>query len=398
MKMSAIVRSCGSAMALVLALTWIVPLDAGVPESRRMSRAKDFIADEQWLRAIEELRAAAADPKEPAKDEALFWLAHSQNQAGDRAAAVETIRRLEEEHPKSRWVKPARSLRVEIAQRLRRDDVLWFTAAPPPPAPVAPPPAERPPQGRVRPRPPALPPTPSAADPPALPAAPTPVAPPPPEAWFSAAVQFDADLRIQALGSLIRTDAAKVIPILRQIALESDSPGTARRALFVLAQSGRPEARSIVVEVAMTAREPVRIAAIRELGRFGGADVARDLLQVYSTGNEPVKHQVVVALGDRSEATALMRIAESEADRVLREGAIVALGRAGGREQLRMLYRRAPKSMKRAIITGLFNARAEAELRQIAETETDEALRSAARARLRLLGSAATGKREPRTP
>ena len=46
-------------------------------ESKRMERAKDLIADEQWGRAIDELKAAAADQKEPNKDEALFWLAHS---------------------------------------------------------------------------------------------------------------------------------------------------------------------------------------------------------------------------------------------------------------------------------------------------------------------------------
>src|SRR5881628_2631937 len=103
-------------------------------ESKRMERAKDLIADQQWVRAIDELKAAAADQKEPNKDEALFWLAHSQNQTRDGAAAVETIRRLERDFPASRWVKPARSLRIEIAQRLRRNDVLWYTAAPPPPA------------------------------------------------------------------------------------------------------------------------------------------------------------------------------------------------------------------------------------------------------------------------
>ena len=51
--------------------------------------------------------------------------------------AVEIIGRLEREYPASRWVKPARSLRIEIAQRLQRNDVLWYTAAPPPP-PAAP--------------------------------------------------------------------------------------------------------------------------------------------------------------------------------------------------------------------------------------------------------------------
>ena len=119
-------------------------------ESRRMARAKDFIADEQWTRAIDDLRAAADDPREPNKDEALFWLAHSLNQDSDFASAVDAIRRLEREFPSSRWVKPARSLLIELAQKLRRDDVLWWTAAPAParpsrPAPPVPPAAPVPP-------------------------------------------------------------------------------------------------------------------------------------------------------------------------------------------------------------------------------------------------------------
>jgi hypothetical protein len=106
-------------------------------ESKRMERAKDLIADEQWVRAIDDLKAAADDPKEPNKAEALFWLAHSQNQARDTAAAVDTIRRLERQFPTSPWVKPAQSLRIEIAQRLQRKDFLWYTAVPPtPPAPA----------------------------------------------------------------------------------------------------------------------------------------------------------------------------------------------------------------------------------------------------------------------
>ena len=79
-------------------------------------------------------------------DEALYWLAHSLNQSGDQASSVETIGRLERDFPSSMWVKPARSLRIEIAVRLNRSDVLWWTALPPP-APTAPvavtPPASR---------------------------------------------------------------------------------------------------------------------------------------------------------------------------------------------------------------------------------------------------------------
>src|SRR6476661_10436593 len=132
-----------SSVVMFVALLSPQILQARPLESKRMERAKDLIADEQWVRAIDELKAAAADPKETSKDEALFGLAHSLNQTRDASGAVETIRRLEREYPKSPWVKPARSLRIEIAQRLQRSDVLWYNAAPPPP-PTAPAPATTP--------------------------------------------------------------------------------------------------------------------------------------------------------------------------------------------------------------------------------------------------------------
>lgn len=400
-------------MILGVALTLAAPAQAWVLEplqSPRLERAKDYIAEEQWERAIEQLKAAAADAKERNRDEALFWLAHSQHQARDLAAAVQTISRLEQQHPGSRWVKPARSLRVEIAQKLRRDDVLWWTATPPPPAtpaaPAAPtvrPPAARRPAAAPTPAPPgALP------APPVPPAAPTPEAPPPPATrtftfkgrgvaptpmpstvWIpSEGWDPDTNLRIQALGSLIQTDATRVIPILKEIALESPDVSEASRALFILAQSGRPEAYSTVMEVARKGSELVQVAAVRELGRFGGPKASEALLQVYTTGNPRVKYQVVNSLGERSATSALLRIAETEKDQKLRETAIVRLGQAGGSQQLVRFYRRAGSELKRPIIVGLFNARADEELIRIASQEKDPAVRAEVLTRLRLLGTA----------
>jgi hypothetical protein len=385
------------AVALIAPQAWGRPL-----ESKRMERAKDLIADEQWVRAIDELKAAAADRQEPNRDEALFWLAHSLNQARDSAAAVETIHRLEREFPASRWVKPARSLRIEIAQRLQRNDFLWYTAAPPPPPPVpaaaAAPPAAAPvpPAGVVMPVPaPRTPRTSRVASPPPAPAPPPPTAvapvppaaPAPPAAWVPENYFPDMDMRIQAMASLIRTDAPKVIPMLREIALESGNVDEARRALFVLAQSGRPEARTTVVEVAKRGPELVRLAAVRELGRLEGSAVATELLQVYSTADERVKFQVLSALGQRDDTAALVRIAQSEKDTRLRDVAMVRLGEAGGRQQLATLYARSAPDAKRAIIVGLFNARAEDELIRIAERESDPAVQQEVRTRLRLLGT-----------
>jgi hypothetical protein len=383
---------------LILAATLSIgasPMAASVAEpadSKRMARAKDLIADEQWARAIQELRAALNDAKEPNKDEALFWLAHSQNQTMDFAPAVETIRRLEREYPSSRWVHPARSLLIELAQKLQRSDFLWWTARPrvavtPRPEPK---PAEAPPAraggGRrtIRPAKPVESATPTPA---AGAAAPVSETPQPPAAWVIETYRPDTDMRIQALGSLIHTDAQKVIPMLREIALEADNPNAARRAVFVLAQSRKPEAQSTVVEVAKVGPEQVRIAAVRELGLWGGPDVSKALLQVYSAANERVKLAVVKSLGERSERTALLNIARSEHVRSLRESAIVALGRAGGREQLRTLYSSLPSEFKRPVIIGLFNAKADEELIRIATTEKNTRLRNEALSRLRLLGT-----------
>ena len=389
-------------IAVVAAAVWPQAAQARAVESKRMERAKDLIADEQWVRAIDELKAAAADPKEPNKDEALFWLAHSLNQAHDTSAAVEIIGRLEREYPSSRWVKPARSLRIEIAERLQRNDVLWWYATPPPPpipattavAPTPPtptvPPAAPVPVAATTPFPPRPPAPPKAVPPPgparALP--PVPPAPPmPPAAWVPEGFFPGTDFRIQALARLMRTDAPKVIPILKSIALESSDTGDGRRALLVLAQSERPEARATVLDVAKTGPEPVRIVAVRELGRAGGAAVVDDLLQVYSTGTEPVKNQVVSALAQHDAAPALLKIAQSESDKRVRDLAIVTLGQAGGRQQLAMMYAKATADAKRPIIVGLFNAQAEDELIQIAEREKDPAVRGQALAQLRLLGT-----------
>jgi HEAT repeats len=383
--------------AVVISLIVALPAYPALPDSARLGRAKDFMADEQWPRAIAELRAAIADPKEKSKDEALYWLAHSLNQSGDSASAIETIRRLESEYPSSLWVKPAGSLRVDIAIHLKRDDVLWWTAVPPPPAPrpgkrvrMPVPPAPAPGADPVMPPAPPAPPAPAPmAVPPRPPKAvpPEPPAPPKPSAWFPEIYQPDTELRIQALGSLIRSDAVRVIPMLKEIALDSENPGDARRAMFVMMQSGRPEARAAVVQVAKAGPEPARVAAVRELGRFGGPEVSDDLMQVYVTADLAVKQQVVVSLGERLERAPLFLIVQSEKDPTVRNSAIVKLAQAGGSEQLRSLYRRAEFAAKLPIIVGFFSAGAEDELIRVAEEESDPKLRGEAIRRLRLMGT-----------
>ena len=209
---------------------------------------------------------------------------------------------------------------------------------------------------------------------------------PAPTAWLPEGYHPDVDLRIEALGALIRSDA-QVIPILREIAVAADNPGDARRAIFVMMQSGSPEAREMVYQVAKVGPEPAQLAAVRELGRFGGQQAYDTLLQVYATASVVVKSQVVTSLGDGEQRVALFKIAESEKNPDLRDTAIVTLGRTGGGEQLRVLYQRAGTRMKKPIIMGLFNARQTDTLIRIAEEEKDPALRAECIRSLRLLGT-----------
>jgi HEAT repeat protein len=403
------------------------------PDSKRMERAKDYFAEEQWARAIAEFQAVVADPKEANRDEALFWLAQSEHETGDQSAAIQTIARLERQFPKSPWVRFARSLRVEIAQRLNRADVLWAVAMPPvpPPAPAprpgmtptmappVPPAAPAPPaRTAVTPRPPAMPPPAPGAPPAALvpmagavpptpPAAPVPAATSRPlarpgffmtpmpalapggEFFIPTPYASDTDLRIEALSGLMVAYSDRAIPLLRDIAFDANNPDDGRRAILVLARSQRPEARTAVVDVAHRGAEPVRIAAIREMGRFEGASVTDELMRVYSTATTPrVKRQIVSSLGDRSANVPLLRIATDESDVFVRNTAIMTLGRlSDARPQLRTLYGVVRPESRTAVLSALFSSKDEDELIRIARTEKEPLLRATARMQLRMLGT-----------
>jgi HEAT repeat protein len=103
----------------------------------------------------------------------------------------------------------------------------------------------------------------------------------------------------------------------------------------------------------------VRIAAIRELGRFS----------------------------DSSFTATLAGIAKAEADPSVRETAIVTLGRSGARVQLRTLYRQVPTQSRISVINALFTAKDDDELIRIATDERDQHLRTSARQQLRLLST-----------
>jgi hypothetical protein len=354
-------------MIMLVACGISVAAQAAAPESKRLVRARDYITDEQWAQAIAVLREAVDDPKEPRRDEALYWLAHSQHHSGNSVGAIANLSRLEREFPSSMWVRPGQALRIEIAVKLKRDDVLIWIAAPRPakPAPAGAPDDSKP--VRIAPKRVG---SPKAAkgDEVAL-VGPSMAVPAPAPMWYAPGFEPDADLRVVALGGLMRTDPEKAIPMLAELAFEADKPSTASRAVLVLSQSPLPKARQTVVRVAQDGPEPVRVSAVRYLAQFGGRQVSDDLMQLFDTAKEPVKTQIVKSLGDLEQPAPLLRIIRSEKEGTVRYKALHSLGRAGGAAQLFAMYRNASVQSKRSIIDGLFAARADAQLIRVAEIE-----------------------------
>ena len=390
------------------------------PDSKRMERAKDFFAEEQWARAIAEFQAVAANPRETNRDEALFWLAQSEHETGDHSAAIQTIARLERLFPKSPWVRFARSLRVEIAQRLNRADVLWAFVTPPaapapaprpgatpmalPPVPPAAPPPPRTP-GSPRPTmmamPPAAAPMPAPAPmagvaPPAPPAAPAPAAPPRPvvrpgflvppsgatptlipgaEFFLPTPHPSDIDLRIEALNGLLEGHSEKVIPLLREIALDGNNPDEGRRAIIVLAQVAPPRGADDGHR-----RGPARRRAGPHRGDQGNGTVRRrhrerrvdeGLFHLHDAARQAAD-RVVARRAGRQPLPAADRERRVRCGRARDTAIELTLGRLpDARPQLRTLYRIVRPESRMAVLSALFSSKDEDELIRIARTEKD---------------------------
>lgn len=331
--------------------------------------------DRDWAGAVVALRKVVADRKEPLRDEAAFWLAHSLFQMGKASEALETIGTLEAQHPRSRWLMPARSLRVEIATRMGSSDLLWHVAQPPaPPAPPAPPPPDTPPAARAPRAPRAV----RVPPPPAPPAAP---APPP--------VMTMTDVRIQALSGLLLEAPDRAVPALREIVVTHQETPQARRALFVLGLSPHEQALETVMHFATTGPDALRVVAVEQLARWPLPDAKKTMAFAYANGSPRVKMQVLQSLGESGGASYLYEIVTAEDDPDLRESGILGLGHARGRAELARLYARpsAPRAERAAILEALCAAGADRELVTIARQERDAHLRRTAIAQLRTLNT-----------
>jgi len=274
-----------------------------------------------------------ADMSGPQTDAALYWKAYAENRLGKRDTALATIADLKRRFPQSRWLKDASALEIEVRQSTGQ--------------PVKP------------------------------------------------ADQSDEELKMLAMQGIMNGDPQKGISILENILNGSGTPKLKSRALFMAAQSGRPEAREILGKIARGQSNPeLQRKAVEYLGLFGGAEARKTLADVYaSSGDASVKHAILRSYMIGGDHERLFAAAKTGKDESLRREAIRQLGLVHGTSELEQLYKtEASPDVRREILQAFFLAGDSGRLVQAAQGEKDAELRRAAIRNLGLIHSDDSGK------
>jgi hypothetical protein len=304
-------------------------------EQERLDRQTELY--ENGREALDEDRFDRAEAKfdelaqlnGPQTDAALYWKAYAENRQGKRDTALANIAELKRRFPQSRWQRDANALELEVKQSSGQ--------------PVH------------------------------------------PEA------EKDEELRMLALRGIMNSDPERAVPILgKRLESGSATPKEKSQALFVLAQSGSPQAREILGKIARGQSNPeLQSKAIQYLAMFGGAESRKTLSEVYaSTSDASIKRSILRAYmigGDREH---LFEAAKSEKNDDVKREAIRQLGLVHAQAELQQLYRsdNSP-AVRRELLQAFFLAGDAPKLLEAAQSEKDPDLRRTAVRNLGLIHS-----------
>jgi hypothetical protein len=270
----------------------------------------------------------------PQTDAALYWKAYAENRLGKRDTALASIAELKRRFPQSRWQKDASALELEVKQSAGQ--------------PVH------------------------------------------PEA------EKDEELRMLALRGILNSDPERAIPLLgKRLESGSASPKEKSQALFVLAQSGSPEAREILGKIARGQSNPdLQRKAIQYLAMFGGPESRKTLAEVYaSTSDSAVKRAILRSYMISGDKEHLFEAAKSEKDDDVKREAIRQLGLVHAQNELQQLYRtdNSP-AVRRELLQAFFLSGDAPRLLEVAQTDKDPELRRTAIRNLGLIHSEDSAK------
>lgn len=304
-------------------------------EQEKLERLSELY--EQGREALDDDRYDKAEAKfdrlaqmnGPQTDAALYWKAYAENRLGKRDSALGSIGELKRRFPQSRWQKDANALELEVRQSTGQ--------------------------------------------------------PSHPE------TQSDDELKMLAIQGLMNSDPERAMPLLGKVLSSgSASPKAKSRALFVLAQSGSPQAREILTQVAKGQSNPdLQGRAIQYLGMFGGTQSRKTLAEIYASSQDAsIKRAILrsyMIAGDREH---LFEAAKNEKDDDVKREAIRQLGIVHAQNELQQLYRtdNSP-AVRRELLQAFFLSGDAPKLLEVAQSDKDPELRRAAIRNLGLIRS-----------
>lgn len=200
----------------------------------------------------------------------------------------------------------------------------------------------------------------------------------------------DDDLKIAALTGFLNADPAESVPLLEKLMASAKSARVREQALFILSQSGSPQARDLVIKTARGHGHPaLQAKAIECLGITGASENQQVLSEIYAQSKDPDSRRAVLrAFLIGGDTAHLLQAAKSEQQPELRRDAVHMLGAAGATDELARLYtEESDREVKEAVLHGQMAAGDGARLVQTARNEKDPELRLAAVRMLSVMGS-----------
>ena len=290
------------------------------------SDGRGYLDEEDYRDAVQKF-SELAEMNGPQTDAALYWKAYAQNRQGKREAALATTAELKRRFPQSRWKKDAEALEIEMKQRSG---------------------------GTVNPD-----------------------------------SQSNEDLKFLALQGIMNSDPEHAMPFIQKYLDGGGSPKEKSKALFLLAQSGSPQAHETLKKIALGQSNPeLQRKAVEYLGTMGGKGNAETLAEIYASTKDPeLKRAVIRSYMISGDHEHLFALAKGEKDESLKRDAIRNLGISGARTELLQLYQADTSTEARTdILQALFLSGDSQKLAEVARQEKNPELRRAAIRDMGLMG------------
>lgn len=294
-----------TSIILVVLLCWSAPVIAREKASENKNeekvedlykKAKQFIYQKDWLKALEKLRQVAElFPASKLREVSLYWSSYSLNQLSQTFENLDKILETQEEalsqletlmrqYPYSKWIDDAKLLRVEIAENLVKKGFKKYKYI-----------------------------------------------------LNGASKDPDIELKIAALDALLHMDKEKAFPILEKIIRSNKTPELREKAIFVLSQIDDPRVVPLLVDAALKDNnKQIREKAIFWLGQIRRAESLNQLVKIYSNIEDvKLKEKVIFSIaqyGDEKGIKNLIQLYRKEKSLRLKKRIIFWLGQSGSEE------------------------------------------------------------------